>query len=156
MARSCVVAGRWTSRRLVALAGGASASAALAFSFPGSTARCRERETAAPVSFAQLGRLWATIQDRKAEGNDSKSWTARLLRKGPEKCAQKVGEEATEVVIEAMKERSDGLVKESADLLYHLMVLWTSMGIDPSEVMDELARREGTSGVAEKAARPES
>lgn len=84
------------------------------------------------------------------------SWTARLLRKGPEKCAQKVGEEAVEVAIEAAARRNDGLVKESADLIYHLMVLWAAAGVEPQQIFDELARREGTSGVAEKASRPKS
>eukprot|EP00928_Gymnodinium_smaydae_P083601 TRINITY_DN66839_c0_g1_i1.p2 TRINITY_DN66839_c0_g1~~TRINITY_DN66839_c0_g1_i1.p2 ORF type:complete len:188 (-),score=41.20 TRINITY_DN66839_c0_g1_i1:281-760(-) len=118
-----------------------------------SPAYCREQD---PPNFAQLTALWATIQARKAEANDSKSWTARLLRKGTEKCAQKVGEEATEVVIEAAARRPDGLVKESADLLYHLFVLWTSVGIEPQQVMDELARREMQTGLQEKASRPKS
>ncbi|CAE7508232.1 hisE [Symbiodinium microadriaticum] len=79
--------------------------------------------------------------------------TARLLAKGPDKCAQKVGEEATEVCIEAAARRPGGVVKESADLLFHLLVLWASMGIEPKEVLEELARREGISGVEEKESR---
>ena len=77
-----------------------------------------------------------------------------MLAKGSDKCAQKVGEEATEVCIEAAAKRTEGVVKESADLLFHLLVLWASLGIDPKAVLDELARREGTSGVEEKASRP--
>merc|ERR1719263_549355 len=110
-------------------------------------------------SFAELDKLWETIQERKKAGDvagEKPSWTVRLLKKGPEKCAQKVGEEAVECAIEAAAKRPEGLVKESADLLYHLLVLWTSMGVEPSEVFAELARREGTSGVAEKASRGKS
>eukprot|EP00440_Ansanella_granifera_P012094 gb/GFBE01013146.1/.p1 GENE.gb/GFBE01013146.1/~~gb/GFBE01013146.1/.p1 ORF type:complete len:167 (+),score=31.83 gb/GFBE01013146.1/:1-501(+) len=108
------------------------------------------------TSFAKLDQLWATVQERKASADSARSWTARLLAKGPDKCAQKVGEEATEVCIEAAARRTKGVVTESADLLFHLMVLWASLDIDPKQVFDELARREGTSGVTEKAARPKS
>jgi len=69
------------------------------------------------------------------------------------KCAQKVGEEATEVVIEAVRGDRENLVKESADLVYHLCVLWAASGVAPDDVYAELARREGVSGIAEKAAR---
>merc|ERR1712032_37657 len=111
-------------------------------------------EEPSSACFTQLATLWETIQERKATCDSSSSYTAKLLKKGPEKCAQKVGEEATEVVIEATARRQTGMVKESADLLYHLFVLWAAVGVNPSEVMEELARREGTSGIAEKAARP--
>ena len=97
--------------------------------------------------------LWQTVESRR--GADPKSsWTAKLLSRGVEKCSQKVGEEATEVVIEAIKGDRVGLVKESADLLYHLNVLWAAAGITPADVYAELQRRDGVSGIAEKAARP--
>eukprot|EP00930_Biecheleria_cincta_P010832 TRINITY_DN113185_c0_g1_i1.p1 TRINITY_DN113185_c0_g1~~TRINITY_DN113185_c0_g1_i1.p1 ORF type:complete len:158 (+),score=34.27 TRINITY_DN113185_c0_g1_i1:74-547(+) len=104
-------------------------------------------------SFAKLDQLWATVQERKASADSASSWTAKLLAKGTDKCAQKVGEEATEVCIEAAARRKQGVVTESADLLFHLMVLWASMDIAPKDVFDELARREGTSGIAEKSSR---
>merc|ERR1712085_238962 len=97
--------------------------------------------------------LWDTIESRRG-ADASTSWTAKLLSKGVEKCAQKVGEEATETVIEAVLGRKEGLVKESADLLYHLQVTWAAAGITPEDVYNELRRREGTSGIVEKAARP--
>ncbi|CAE8737059.1 unnamed protein product [Polarella glacialis] len=106
--------------------------------------------------FAQLDQLWATIQERKASADSARSWTSRLLAKGPDKCAQKVGEEATEVCIEAAARRHQGVVTESADLLFHLLVLWASLGIEPKQVFDELARREGLSGVVEKESRAKS
>ena len=105
-------------------------------------------------SFVHLDDLWQTIMERKASGDASRSWTSRLLAKGSDKCAQKVGEEATEVCIEAAARRAEGVVKESADLIFHLLVLWASLGIDPKEVLEELARRQGVSGVEEKASRP--
>mmetsp|Transcript_17160 Transcript_17160/g.59937 ORF Transcript_17160/g.59937 Transcript_17160/m.59937 type:complete len:143 (+) Transcript_17160:62-490(+) len=137
-------------RKLAAATGGAAVAAVVYSSCR--PLRCHEGAS----GFAQLDKLWATIQERKAEGDSSKSWTARLLKAGPEKCAQKVGEEATEVAIEAACRRHEGVVKESADLLFHLFVLWASMGVEPREVLAELARREGLSGVVEKAARPKS
>merc|ERR1711877_53732 len=85
----------------------------------------------------------------------SKSWTQKLLNKGVDKCAQKVGEEATEVVIEAVKNNEKGVISESADLLYHLAVLWSAAGVKPEQVWAELKEREGTSGIAEKASRPQ-
>ncbi|CAE7807032.1 hisE [Symbiodinium sp. CCMP2456] len=118
----------------------------------GKTIKCHQ-EVSKP-GFERLDRLWRTIQERKVQAQDAgRSWTARLLAKGPDKCAQKVGEEATEVCIEAAARRPGGVVKESADLLFHLLVLWASMGIEPKEVLEELARREGISGVEEKESR---
>ena len=102
-----------------------------------------------------LDPLWATVASRKG-ADPASSWTAKLLSKGVNKCAQKVGEEATEVVIEAASGNSAGVVSESADLLYHLSVLWAATGIEPEQVYAELRRREGTSGITEKAARPKS
>jgi phosphoribosyl-ATP pyrophosphohydrolase len=100
-----------------------------------------------------LDRLFATIEDRKG-ADPSTSWTAKLLSKGPEYICKKVGEEATETVIEAVAGRPDKIATESADLIYHLMVLWASTGVKPQDVWGVLQAREGTSGLAEKAARP--
>lgn len=81
------------------------------------------------------------------------SYTARLIAKGTAKCAQKLGEEAVETVIAAMSGDREELVKESADLVYHLLVLLRSEGVALSEVSEELDRRTAQSGLAEKAAR---
>jgi len=84
-------------------------------------------------------------------GSDpAKSRTARLLRAGRAKMAKKLAEEAAEVAIDAMQDKSDAVIRESADLLFHLFVLWASCGVTPSEVAAELMRREGTSGLDEK------
>ena len=99
-----------------------------------------------------LDRLYATINSRKG-ADPSTSYTAKLMARGREKLAQKLGEEATEAVIEAIKGDKVKLVAESADLLYHLLALWATLGIKPTAVWDELARREGVSGIAEKASR---
>ncbi|WP_420563245.1 phosphoribosyl-ATP diphosphatase [Thalassobaculum sp.] len=99
-----------------------------------------------------LDRLAATIAARKGADPET-SYTAKLLAKGPVKSAQKVGEEAVEVAIEAALGNPDALASESADLLYHLLVLWTAAGVTPDQVWAKLEAREGTSGLAEKAAR---
>ena len=99
-----------------------------------------------------LDRLFATIASRK--GADPKSsYTAKLLAEGVEKCAKKFGEEATETVIAAISRDKTELAKESADVLYHLLVLWAASGITPEEVYAVLRAREGRSGLEEKAAR---
>ena len=99
-----------------------------------------------------LSRLAATIAARKGADPES-SWTAKLLSKGPEKCAEKFGEEAVEAIIEAVKGDRDALTSEAADVLFHLLVMLQSRNVALSDVMAELARRQGTSGLAEKAAR---
>ena len=99
-----------------------------------------------------LADLAATIAARKSADPDS-SWTAKLLSKGPEKCAEKFGEEAVEAIIEAVKGDTAGLTSEAADVLFHLLVMLQSRGVALSDVMAELARRQGTSGIAEKASR---
>lgn len=99
-----------------------------------------------------LDRLEATILSRKGADPDS-SWTAKLFAKGPEKCAQKFGEEAVEACMAVAKGDRQNLVYESADVLYHLLVMLAAQDVPLSEVMTELERREGTSGIAEKAAR---
>ena len=100
-----------------------------------------------------LHRLAATVRDRKTADPDS-SWTARLLAKGPEKCAEKFGEEAIEAVIEAVKGDRARLTAEAADVMFHLLVMLAARDITLEDVEAELTRREGTSGLAEKAARP--
>lgn len=99
-----------------------------------------------------LDSLFATIMARKDADPDS-SWTAQLLAKGPEKCAEKFGEEAVEAIIEAVKGDKDGLTSEAADVLYHLLVMLASRDVPLDAVMTELARRTGQSGIAEKAGR---
>ncbi|GAA6164880.1 phosphoribosyl-ATP diphosphatase [Pelagimonas sp. KU-00592-HH] len=97
--------------------------------------------------------LAATIAER-AKADPESSWTAKLLAKGPEKCAEKFGEEAVEAIIEAVKDNREGLISESADVLFHLLVMLQSRGVGLDEVLAELARRQGTSGITEKANRP--
>ena len=99
-----------------------------------------------------LDRLWAVVDGRR-DIDPSVSHSARLLSRGTAKVAQKFGEEAVECIIEAVGGDKMALIAESADVLYHLMVLWVSTGVTPDEVWAELVRREGTSGIAEKAAR---
>ncbi|HZQ40573.1 MAG TPA: phosphoribosyl-ATP diphosphatase [Rhizomicrobium sp.] len=99
-----------------------------------------------------LDRLFATIAARKG-ADPASSYTAKLLAEGVEKCAKKFGEEATEAVIAAISRDKAELAKESADVLYHLAVLWAASGITPDEVYAVLRAREGQSGLAEKAAR---
>jgi phosphoribosyl-ATP pyrophosphohydrolase len=99
-----------------------------------------------------LQRLFAVIEARRGE-DGAKSYTADLLAKGPIGIAKKLGEEAVETVLASATGDTDQVIYESADLLYHLLVLWASAGISPDDVWAELARREGTSGIAEKASR---
>ncbi len=96
-----------------------------------------------------LDRLYQAV--RAAQTADpAKSRTARLLRAGRSKVAKKLAEEAVEVVIDAMTGHSDAVVRESADLLYNLVVLWVSAGVHPKDVWTEMARRERLMGIAEK------
>jgi phosphoribosyl-ATP pyrophosphohydrolase len=99
-----------------------------------------------------LDKLFATIASRKG-GDPNTSYTAKLLAAGVEKCAKKFGEEATEAVIAAIQKDKTELAKESADVLYHLLVLWAASGITPQEVYAVLQSREGQSGLDEKASR---
>ena len=99
-----------------------------------------------------LARLAATIEARRG-ADPSESWTAKLLSKGPEKCAEKFGEEAVEAVIEAVRGDREALTREAADVLYHLLVMCAARGVTLADVERELDRREGVSGVAEKAGR---
>ncbi len=100
-----------------------------------------------------LERLAATVADRKG-ADPASSWTAKLLAAGPETCAKKFGEEAVEAVIEAVKGDRDRLTSEAADVLYHLLVMLAARDVTLDDVEAELTRREGRSGLAEKAARP--
>ena len=99
-----------------------------------------------------LARLAATIEARR-DADPSESWTAKLLSQGPEKCAEKFGEEAVEAVIEAVRGDHEALTREAADVLYHLLVMCAARGVTLADVEAELERREGVSGVAEKAGR---
>lgn len=99
-----------------------------------------------------LARLADTIAARK-DADPESSWTAKLLAKGPEKCAEKFGEEAVEAIIEAVKGDRARLTSEAADVLYHLLVMLAARDVTLDAVLAELDRREGISGIAEKAAR---
>jgi phosphoribosyl-ATP pyrophosphohydrolase len=90
---------------------------------------------------------------QRSSASSGESWTAQLLEKGAEKCAEKFGEEAVELIIEAVKNDSNGLINEAADVMYHLLVLLKSREISLSHVMAELERRTAQSGLTEKAAR---
>ena len=99
-----------------------------------------------------LDRLANTIEARKT-ADPSSSWTAKLLAKGPEKCAEKFGEEAIEARIAAVKGDRENLTAEAADVIYHLAVMLAARDVSLRDVMAELDRREGQSGIAEKASR---
>ena len=99
-----------------------------------------------------LDRLFATIAARKG-ADPAQSYTAKLLAQGVETCAKKFGEEATETVIAAIQKDKAELAKESADVLYHLAVLWAASGITPEDIYAVLKTREGMSGLEEKASR---
>jgi len=121
----------------------------------GKSKKERIATTAAPPAESGaivLDRLYAVVESRRG-ADPTISHSARLLSRGPAKVAQKFGEEAVECLIEAVAGNRDALITESADVLYHLMVLWVSSGVSPPDVWSELIRREGISGIAEKAAR---
>ena len=99
-----------------------------------------------------LDRLFATIAARKA-ADPGTSYTAKLLQGGVERCAKKFGEEAVEAAIAAVLGKKDATIAESADVLYHLLVLWAACGIEPQQVYGALAARENRSGLEEKASR---
>ena len=91
----------------------------------------------------------------RAGASPDESWTARLVAKGPDKVAEKFGEEAVEAIIEAVRNDPARLTSEAADVLFHLLVMLHVRGVALADVMEELARRQGRSGLAEKAARPD-
>lgn len=99
-----------------------------------------------------LERLAKTIEERRGV-NPRDSWTAALLAKGPEKCAEKFGEEAVEAIIEAVKGDTEKLASECADVLYHMLVMLAARDVPFEAVLAELEKREGTSGIAEKESR---
>jgi len=101
---------------------------------------------------ATIRHLFQVITSRKG-GDPDASYTAKLFAGGPEKIAQKLGEEAVETVIAAVAGDRAALTAESADLIYHLLVLLADAGLTPDDVIAELERREGTSGIEEKASR---
>lgn len=102
-----------------------------------------------------LVRLYRAIMERR-DADPEKSRTARLFQQGNKKIAQKLGEEAVEAALEGVLANRDKLVAESADLLYHLFVMWAACGVRPEDVWAELERREGISGIAEKQSRPKN
>ncbi len=95
----------------------------------------------------------ANVIAARANADPDSSWTARLLSSGPEKCAEKFGEEAVEAIIEAVKGDRAALTSEAADVLFHLLVMLQSRDVPLADVMAELDRRQNQSGLAEKAAR---
>jgi phosphoribosyl-ATP pyrophosphohydrolase len=99
-----------------------------------------------------LDRLFATVAARRG-ADPNASYTAKLLAEGVERCAKKFGEEAVETVLAAAGGNKAALVAESADALYHLLVLWAACGVEPDQVWQTLASREGRSGLEEKASR---
>ena len=101
-----------------------------------------------------LERLWEVIEARRG-ADPASSYTAKLLSRGKAKVAQKFGEEAVEAVIEGARGERAALVGESADVLYHLLVMWAATGVSPADVAAELSRREGVSGISEKKGRKE-
>jgi phosphoribosyl-ATP pyrophosphohydrolase len=99
-----------------------------------------------------LERLWQVIESRRG-ADPASSYTAKLFARGTAKIAQKFGEEAVEAVIEGVRGDRAALVGESADVLYHLLVMWAATGVSPKDVAAELARREGVTGIVEKKTR---
>lgn len=124
---------------------------------PGAGKKIKRAPRAVPVlgitpRSAVLDRLHEVVLARRT-ADPSISHSARLLSRGTAKVAQKFGEEAVECLIEAVSGNRDALIAESADVLYHLLVMWVAADVNPNEVWAELERREGISGIAEKAGR---
>jgi len=109
----------------------------------------------APTGADVLDQLWTVVMGRR-EADPAVSHSARLLSRGTAKIAQKFGEESVECLIEAVAGNREALISESADVLYHLIVLWVDAGIRSDQVWHELTMRQGISGVAEKASRARS
>jgi phosphoribosyl-ATP pyrophosphohydrolase len=102
-----------------------------------------------------LDRIYAVIESRRG-GDPAVSYVAKRFSQGRGKIAQKLGEESVETVIAALTEGREAMVAESADLLFHLLILWADMGIKPADVLAELESREGISGLDEKRARQDA
>ena len=100
--------------------------------------------------FKKLEDLWKTIEERAANSSPEDSYVSNLLSKGIKECAKKLGEEAIETSLAALSMNRKETIKESADLLFHLLVLWNSAGLKPAEIMEELKKREPISGLTEK------
>ena len=92
--------------------------------------------------------LFKLLKER-AKINNNSSYTSQLI-KNPDLLAKKIGEESSELIIDFIKNNKTGIINESADLLYHLLVIWISMGINPQEIWDELSKRQSQSGIEEK------
>lgn len=105
--------------------------------------------------FQILDEIFEIIKQRQANPDVESSYTAKLFSKGRGKIAQKLGEEAVETVISAVEHDKKNTIYESADLLFHLLVLWADMGIEPSAVVEQLRNRKGVSGIDEKKSRKE-
>lgn len=105
-----------------------------------------------------LSRLADTLETRLPSGGahqPSESYVSKLYQRGPDAFLKKIGEEATELVMAAKDQAPDRIIAETADLWFHSLVTLAYYGIRPEQVLDELARREGVSGLAEKASRPQ-
>lgn len=114
-----------------------------------------ETQKGSPASLgAALDELAATIESRRTDATGDRSYTAQLLTKGAGHCAKKLGEEAVEAAIAGALGDKPGLAQEAADVIYHLLVLLAAAGVAPGDVADVLARRQGVSGLDEKASRP--
>jgi phosphoribosyl-ATP pyrophosphohydrolase len=121
----------------------------------GKLRRAMKVRVSAETGAIVLDRLWSVVTARR-DADPGISHSARLLSRGTAKVAQKFGEEAVECVIEAVRGDRDAVIAESADVLYHLLVVWVSTGVAPDDVWAELMRREGVSGIAEKASRAQT
>ena len=99
-----------------------------------------------------IDRLFATILARRASSSKS-SYTAKLMKAGVAQCAKKLGEEGVEAALAAVGGKKKEIVSESADVLYHLLVVWAATGVKPKAVYDALEKRRGRSGLSEKKAR---
>ena len=100
--------------------------------------------------FIKLEDLWNTIEERAANSSPNDSYVSSLLSKGIKECAKKLGEEAVETSLAALSMNKGDTIKESEDLLFHLLVLWHSAGLKPEEIMEELTKRKSISGLTEK------
>ena len=117
-----------------------------------SKGKAGKAEKGASGSIAVVERLFGVIESRRGDSPET-SHTARLFSRGRGKICQKLGEEAVEVVVAALDEKPKHVARESADLLYHLLVLWAEVGLTPAQVWAELEAREGISGIEEKNSR---
>lgn len=117
--------------------------------------KSKRHDGLASVDEHVLDRLYVVIDSRKGADPET-SYTARLFSRGRQQIAKKLGEEAVEALIEGIRGDKPKLIGESADMLYHLLTLWAATGVKPAAVWAELARREGLSGIAEKASRKTS